>query len=406
MACVVRRRGKWVADYRSPDGKRRWITRNTRKEAEAALAGVNVAIGRDEYIPPDTNKTLAHTYEHWTRLCVEGSDNRRGKPVSAGTRGFYAGLWSRYFALPAEGEPEATEARFAPRRLRSVTSAEIAEWKETLAKRVGPRTVLGALQLLDALYRHARRFGWAVTNPCESLHAPRYKANVRALTPAELSALLAQADGQTALLLKVAATTGLRASELFGVRFTDIDFQTGMVSITRQLQDGVAMALKTDKSRRRVPLSAAIVKELREHPRRFGGGLVFVAPDSADERTRAKRIKTGADPDIAMNLSNFHLRIWKPLLKTAKVERMTERGKLTFHSLRHCAATAAIASNANVQTVATLLGHASPQVTLTTYADAWAAQVEQSAEGIARVLFPENGSKTVAAGSAKAKDRA
>jgi hypothetical protein len=84
----------------------------------------------------------------------------------------------------------------------------------------------------------------------------------------------------------------LRASELFGVRFTDINFQTGVVNITRQLQNGVAMALTTDKSRHRV------------------------------------------------------------------------------------------------------LGPAGPQVTLTVYADAWAAQVEQSAEGIADVLFGESGSKT------------
>lgn len=44
-----------------------------------------------------------------------------------------------------------------------------------------------------------------------------------------------------------------------------------------------------------------------------------------------------------------------------------ERGKLTFHSLRYATATAAIASGANVQTVSSLLGHAHPQITLTTY---------------------------------------
>jgi hypothetical protein len=94
-----------------------------------------------------------------------------------------------------------------------------------------------------------------------------------------------------------------------------------------------------------------------------------------------------------------------PVGTSPQVARQNERGKVTFHSLRHLAATAAIASHQNVQTVASLLGHASPQVTLTTYADAWAAQVEQSAEGIAAVLFGEDGSKTVAPGSGKAKDR-
>jgi hypothetical protein len=43
-----------------------------------------------------------------------------------------------------------------------------------------------------------------------------------------------------------------------------------------------------------------------------------------------------------------------------------------------------------------MLGHASPNVTLTIYADAWRAKAEHSAEALADVLFGESGSKTVA----------
>jgi hypothetical protein len=52
MACIRKRRGKWVADYRDPSGQRRWITRDTRKEAEVALASVSVAIAKDESLRP------------------------------------------------------------------------------------------------------------------------------------------------------------------------------------------------------------------------------------------------------------------------------------------------------------------------------------------------------------------
>ena len=78
------------------------------------------------------------------------------------------------------------------------------------------------------------------------------------------------------------------------------------------------------------------------------------------------------------------------------VETGHERGKITFHSVRHSTATAAIASGANVQTVSSLLGHANPQITLTTYADQWAARLDQAtALDIVGVLF---GSETVAEG--------
>src|SRR6185437_5971336 len=78
------------------------------------------------------------------------------------------------------------------------------------------------------------------------------------------------------------------------------------------------------------------------------------------------------------------------------IDTRNERGKITFHSLRHATATAAIASGANVQTVSSLLGHANPQITLTTYAEQWAARLDQAtAIDIADVLF---GSKMVAEG--------
>ena len=387
------------------------------------------------------------------RVAVVGSDNKRGKPLSLGSQGFYAGVWRRYFQAHdadaatqhsggelnsrTQESPQDSEARFGSRRLRSITQAEVAEWKEVLGARVGPRTVLGAFQLLSTLFDHARRFGWAARNPCEFVHAPSYGSQVRAFTPEEIAALLKHANSDTLLLIEVGASGGLRESELFGIRFEDIDFQQGGINIARQLQNGAVLAPKTAKSRRFVPLPPAIMKKLSEHPRRSVGGLVFVSPEGH-----------------ALHASNFHRRIWHPLLERAGIEppmpeyfvgtrsqpdlpasrkaldeafqhgrlsqedfdkqvallrrwqaaidTRNERGKLTFHSLRHATATAAIASGANVQTVSSLLGHANPQITLTTYADEWAAKLTQeTASGIAGVLFGSSGasgSKTVAEG--------
>ena len=243
----------------------------------------------------------------------------------------------------------------------------------------------------------------AVHNPCEFIHPPSYEANVRAFTPEELAALLAHADPSTVLLIEMGASSGLRESELFGIRFEDIDPKMGGVNVARQLQNGTVLAPKTEKSRRFVPLAPAIMSKLWEHPRRASGGLVFLSPEGN-----------------AMNASNFHRRIWHPLLERAGLEppiprffvgtrsepdlqasnealdeafrsgklsraglneqllllqrwqaaiaTRQERGKITFHSLRHSTATAAIASGANVQTVSSLLGHANSHITLTTYA--------------------------------------
>ena len=195
-------------------------------------------------------------------------------------------------------------------------------------------------------------------------------------------------------------------------------FRTGLSSRQRLKSRGASS-----------PFAPAIMKKLWEHPRRFSAGLIFLSREGN-----------------VMSASNFHRRIWHPLLERAGIEppvpeyfvrtrsdpdfkasrealdeafhngklsqedfneqfqllqrweaaidTRNERGKITFHSLRHSTATAAIASGANVQTVSSLLGHANPQITLTTYADQWAARLDQAtAVGIAGVLF---GSKMVA----------
>lgn len=375
---IAKRRPKsskpWILDYRSPDGRRRWEAFATKKQAELAQADRRKQMHAGEYVAPSDSRTLADVYAHWLKLAVEGSDNRNGKPLAPATQALYSLVWRLYVA-----------PKFGTRKLRAVEGGEIAEWKQELGSRVGPKSVLTATQQLDALFKHARRFKWTAANPLESVHKPKYKAHVRAINPAEFAALMQHADGATRLLLRVTACTGLRARELFGVRFSDIDFATGMVSITRQLRDGQALELKTPKSRRRVPLPASLVKELREHPRRFGGGLVFLSPEGT--------------PII---LSNFHHRIWQPLVKAAGIEKVNERGRVTFHSLRHSAATAAIAANKNVATVQAILGHASAVTTLNTYADAWAAQIEHSGEDIARIMFGASGSSLVASKPVKA----
>src|SRR5262245_38708925 len=119
MACVRRRRGKWVADYRDPSGKRHWETFGTRKEAEAALASATVAIRSDRYVPPNDKRTVADAYASWRVLCVEGADNRGGKPLRATTAAFYSSVWRVH-----------VEPRWGALKLRQVDAESVARWKQ------------------------------------------------------------------------------------------------------------------------------------------------------------------------------------------------------------------------------------------------------------------------------------
>ena len=52
MACVKRRRNRWVVDFRDQDGKRRWQTYSTRDEADTALSKLVPAVKQGTYRPP------------------------------------------------------------------------------------------------------------------------------------------------------------------------------------------------------------------------------------------------------------------------------------------------------------------------------------------------------------------
>src|ERR1700722_11332419 len=94
MACISKRRGRWVADYRDATGKRHWESYDTRKEAEQALAGHVTALKDGRYCQTNDKRTVRDAYDSWWRLSVEGSDNRSGAPLRPTTRALYLWTWN------------------------------------------------------------------------------------------------------------------------------------------------------------------------------------------------------------------------------------------------------------------------------------------------------------------------
>ena len=92
-----------------------------------------------------------------------------------------------------------------------------------------------------------------------------------------------------------------------------------------------------------------------------------------------------------LDASNFHRRVWRPLLKAAKLPH----GR--FHALRHSFASALITDNQSPKLVQTLLGHHSAAFTMDVYSDLWPTALDGIGERVAATLFCGDGSKVVAA---------
>ena len=94
----------------------------------------------------------------------------------------------------------------------------------------------------------------------------KLKVGVHIPTPDEVRAIIAQLDGRWRPLFLTAIFTGLRASELRGLRWADIDLKRGEIHV-RQRADrfNVIGPLKSEAGERTVPLPPLLMNVLREH---------------------------------------------------------------------------------------------------------------------------------------------
>jgi integrase len=148
------------------------------------------------------------------------------------------------------------------------------------------------------------------------------------------------------------AYSGLRIGEALGLCWADVDFESGLLRVHRQLsRKRVHSPLKTEAGKREVILAPGIAKLLREHwlASRYKkpGDLIFCS-------------RTGGGLDYRNVGTAFRLAV--------KRAGITAPGRLSLHSLRHSFASLLIAGGLNVVFVSRQLGHANPNVTLSTYA--------------------------------------
>src|SRR5439155_5569 len=74
------------------------------------------------------------------------------------------------------------------------------------------------------------------------------------LVPAEIKALIDGLALRERTLVLLAASTGLRQSEIFGLKWGDIDFERGTMSVIRSIVYGVVGPCKTESSQKPVPM--------------------------------------------------------------------------------------------------------------------------------------------------------
>ena len=235
--------------------------------------------------------------------------------------------------------------------------------------------------LFEAL-RYGVKHGILIRNVAEAVDAPRPEHKEFAILAASDVQLILDACKETPyyVLFFTLAYTGLRRSELLGLRWEDVDLQKSTLSVVRslhQLRGGkyIFGEPKTKRSRRQIALSPSLAIVLwehrlkQEHARESSGkpsesmDLVFSHPDGRPIRPDSV---TRAFPEIAKSVGLRDVRL---------------------HDLRHAHATILLQQGVNPKIVQERLGHSSVSTTLDIYShvlpglqEAAARQFDQSFE--------------------------
>jgi site-specific recombinase XerD len=98
----------------------------------------------------------------------------------------------------------------------------------------------------------------------------------RCFTPEEMQQLIEKAEGVYKVLYAIAAETGMRAGELYGLEITDIDFIRNQIHVRRSVYDGAVQSVKTQNGKRVVDVQPWLIDLIKQHIGDRKNGLVMV----------------------------------------------------------------------------------------------------------------------------------
>lgn len=232
-----------------------------------------------------------------------------------------------------------------------------------------PRTINIELQCLRGALARAHAQGLLRTPPPSIDLVPEPRRRMRVLTREELLRVLAECARRPGLYEQVAflANTALRRSELFLLRWRDVDLENAMIHVLTKKTGGGGPA-RYDP----VPLNAVALDVLTSMaartPARGPDDLVFgISPDRRDTTRRTAKAK-GAPGTVNGLLCTIDHRLRHRLKAAAKRAGVEWWSQLRIHDMRHGFATHALSAGAAVHEVAAVLRHRSIKTTLDTYA--------------------------------------
>jgi integrase len=257
-------------------------------------------------------------------------------------------------------------------RLSEIHAVAVESWLEDLPLALGTRAKLR--NLMHVIYNHGMRCRFTAENSITLVRQSAKRGRVPdVLTVDELKGLLSELKEPWKTAVFVAATTGLRVSELLALKWQDCDFESGQVNLSRGIVRQQLGEMKSEASRKPLPLDAGLAEVLlawrRICPFNQDADYIFGSLD-----------KKGQQPYWPTAGMENHVR---PAAERAGITK-----RIGWHTLRHTFGTLVKAAGADVATTKELMRHANISVTMDRYVQAVGEHKKRAQQSIVALLAP------------------
>lgn len=256
-------------------------------------------------------------------------------------------------------------------------------YSELVQTGLGVRTVRIVHSILHRALGKAVLYGLLMANPTQGADLPKYRhEEMKVLDESQVVQFLVAAHGSHfETLYYLAINTGMREGELFGLKWPDLHFNTGVLYVQRQVQSVPGLGKiftepKTVAGRRPLKLGEGVLQKLREQKeQQLFQKTLAGSKWKENDLIFPTRIGTPEDPG---NLRKDFLGVLD----------MAGLPHIRFHDLRHTSASIQLNRGVPILVVSKRLGHAKASTTMDIYAHLYMESQDEPARIMDEILTP------------------
>lgn len=361
-------REAWQVDFRDQDGRRRHKQFRLKKDADAWLVKARGQVDAGTFMAESDSPTVLEAIDAWI------------------TRGEAERLERSTIRQRRQHKAHILDVLTGSTRLARISVTSLERARDDLLLRHSRSTARKVIVSLRAILKQAKAVRLATADlgiKGGARHHKRLEVGVDIPAPDEVKALVETASGK-ALALVCLALAGLRASEIRGLRWSDLDLGTTPTVTVNQRADRWSEigSPKSTTSRRTIPLGETAAQALRAWKL---AQPPITSCDDGEKRQRPPTLVFGTGKDRPDGLANLRRRVLEPLAIEAgvtvpvrddagkpvkdKEDKPVMRPKYGgLHCLRHYAVSTWLRTcGGDFKQVQAWAGHATLAITLDTY---------------------------------------